>query len=466
MKYDRFSPRIPSAPTTSDRPVSRERLEPGDGRALTGSATCTDAFTTERRPHGLGALPAVDDESFDVDLPEPAPAEGTSAAAARTPATTTPRPAAPTRPDAVTSASTTTQRPNGPRTSAENPASARAAIPATNPNSLLHRHFTDDVKKQLAVVRSTGGFGLDDVVRSGLANPDSSIGVYAPEANAYPTFAPLFAPIIEDYHGHSIATGHTTDLSPMEKAPPLDPSGKYIASTRVRVGRNLEGFPFAPGISKDERHDVEDKVVGALKDMPPELQGHYFPLVSMTDGQRTQLIEDHFLFKEGDRFLEAAGANRDWPTGRGIFHSEDKRFLTWVNEEDQLRIISMQEGSDLEGVYGRLLTAVDSLERKLAFAKDDALGHLSSCPTNLGTAMRASVHIRLPKISSSSTEFKSVCEELGLSIRGVHGEHSESEGGLYDISNKHRLGVSERECLQTLHEGVRRLIELEETSGT
>ena len=73
-----------------------------------------------------------------------------------------------------------------------------------------------------------------------------------------------------------------------------------------------------------------------------ELAGRFYSLGSMSEADRNQLIADHFLFKEGDRFLDACGLNREWPEGRGIFHNNEKSFLVWVNEEDQLRIISMQ----------------------------------------------------------------------------------------------------------------------------
>ena len=76
-----------------------------------------------------------------------------------------------------------------------------------------------------------------------------------------------------------------------------------------------------------------------------------------------KLIEDHFLFKEGDRFLDACGLNRDWPTGRGIFHNDAKEFLVWVNEEDQLRIISMQKGADIKAVFTRLSMAAAGIEK-------------------------------------------------------------------------------------------------------
>lgn len=75
-----------------------------------------------------------------------------------------------------------------------------------------------------------------------------------------------------------------------------------------------------------------------------DLAGTYYPLSGMSEETRNKLVEDHFLFKKGDRFLEAAGINKMWPQGRGIYHNADKTFLVWVNEEDQLRIISMEKG--------------------------------------------------------------------------------------------------------------------------
>lgn len=136
-----------------------------------------------------------------------------------------------------------------------------------------------------------------------------------------------------------------------------------------------------------------------------ELKGTFYSLSSMTDVQRNSLIEDHFLFKEGDRFLEACGLNRNWPEGRGIFHNNDKTFLVWVNEEDQLRIISMQPGADIGAVFTRLAKAATIIEQVASFAHDSHLGYITSCPTNLGTALRASVHIQLPKLGARMSDF-------------------------------------------------------------
>lgn len=93
-------------------------------------------------------------------------------------------------------------------------------------------------------------------------------------------------------------------------------------------------------MTREQRKEVENLIVEGLNAAEvPELAGTYYSLETMSEEQRTQLVEDHFLFKEGDRFLEAAGLNRDWPEGRGIYHNENKTFLLWINEEDQLRII-------------------------------------------------------------------------------------------------------------------------------
>jgi arginine kinase len=155
------------------------------------------------------------------------------------------------------------------------------------------------------------------------------------------------------------------------------------------------------------------------------------------------LIADHFLFKEGDRFLEACGLNRNWPEGRGIFHNSEKTFLIWVNEEDQFRIISMEQGADIGRVFKRLSEATSIIQKVAKFAHDEHLGYITSCPTNLGTALRASVHIHLPCLGNSKKEFQAIADKYHVQIRGAHGEHTETDDHIYDISNIHRLGYSE-----------------------
>lgn len=181
----------------------------------------------------------------------------------------------------------------------------------------------------------------------------------------------------------------------------------------------------------------------------------------MSDSEKQRLVDDHFLFKNGDKFLQACGLERDWPDARGIFHNEAKTFLVWVNEEDQLRIISMQQGANLAEVFKRLSAGVSKIEATIPFARDDHLGFVTSCPTNLGTGMRASVHIKLPNLKNNEKVFKSIADQYCLDIRGVNGEHTESVGGVFDISNKRRIGRSEVELVEDMMNGVKALIDAE-----
>ena len=159
--------------------------------------------------------------------------------------------------------------------------------------------------------------------------------------------------------------------------------------------------------------------------------------------------------------MKACNLNRDWPSGRGIFHNDAKSFLVWVNEEDQLRIISMQPGAGIKEVFDRLSRAATLIEKVAKFSHDDHLGYITSCPTNLGTALRASVHIKLPKLMVAKEKMQSIADQFNVQIRGIHGEHTETNDGTFDISNKRRLGFSEASLVQDMINGVQALIKAE-----
>jgi creatine kinase/arginine kinase len=328
----------------------------------------------------------------------------------------------------------------------------------------MSKYLTKEVFEELKDLKVSNGFTLEDCINSGIQNRDSAIGAYAGDENSYEVFGKLFDPIIEDYHGFTKSDNHKSNLNPNDlKAPNLDIENKYILSTRIRVGRNLANFPLGTAISDKQRDEVEKIVSEALNSLDGDLAGKYYPLDGMNKEDEKLLIENHFLFKSGDRFLESAKLNRNWPKGRGIYHNNNKTFLVWVNEEDELRIISMQKGGDIKEVFSRLVLAISKLEQKMKFAYSEHLGYITSCPTNLGTAMRASVHIAVPKLAQNMEMFKSITDKYHLQIRGIHGEHSQSEGGIYDISNKRRLGVTEVQCVQDMYDGVVKLIEAEES---
>lgn len=338
---------------------------------------------------------------------------------------------------------------------------------AADCKSLVKKYLTKEVLDELKTKKTAMGATLLDVCQSGFANLDSGVGVYAPDAESYTLFAPLFNPIIEDYHGGFKSTDkhppkNFGDVSTMGN---LDPEGAFVISTRVRCGRSLQGYPFNPCLTEAQYKEMEEKISSTLSSLSGELKGTYYPLTGMSKEVQQKLIDDHFLFKEGDRFLQEANACRYWPTGRGIYHNDNKTFLVWCNEEDHLRIISMQMGGDLGQVFRRLSTAVDEIEKKLPFSHDDRLGFLTFCPTNLGTTVRASVHIKLPKLAKDKANLEAIASKFNLQVRGTRGEHTESEGGVYDISNKRRMGLTEYDAVKEMNDGILEMIKMEKAAA-
>merc|ERR1712215_142101 len=128
---------------------------------------------------------------------------------------------------------------------------------------------------------------------------------------------------------------------------------------------------------------------------------------------------------------------------------------------DHLRVISMQMGGDLGQVYRRLVSGVNQIEAKIPFSHHDRLGFLTFCPTNLGTTIRASVHIKVPKLAADYSKLEAVAGKYNLQVRGTTGEHTEAVGGVYDISNKRRMGLTEYQAVKEMQDGILELIKLE-----
>merc|ERR1712106_1106671 len=331
-------------------------------------------------------------------------------------------------------------------------------------HSLVAKHVTKDKWEKLKGIKTkTSGFTLIQAIACAVEFDNQHCGIYAGDWDSYKDFAPVFDPLIQEYHGISSSAVHTSDMD-FNKIQGNIVDGAPVHSTRIRVGRSIDGFGLSPGITKEQRVGVEKLMASVVQTFGGELAGKYYPLTGMEESIRQQLVDDHFLFVSGDRNLTVAGMERDWPEGRGIFHNDKKTFLIWGNEEDQLRIISMENGGNVKGVFERLCNGIkmvgDSVKKESGkdFCLDAKYGYIHSCPTNLGTGMRASVHVDLPGWTKHSVdELKARCEELHLQPRGTRGESGGQTGHTYDISNKHRLGYSEVELVQKMIDGVNTL---------
>ena len=199
---------------------------------------------------------------------------------------------------------------------------------------------------------------------------------------------------------------------------------------------------------------------------------------SLTPGSPLQIDEDtyhhrvqaHQMFKDmdGDPYLDSGGISSDWPYGRGMYISSSEDFIVWVGEEDHLRIMAMSHGGDLAALFARLHGGLEQFAKlSPEFAHSARYGFITSCPTNLGTAMRASLHLPLPNLTEGGCNLgpaQKTAAGFGLAVRGAGGEHSDAgAGGVVDISPRARLGVTESEIMRCLYEGAAALWDLEKT---
>lgn len=335
--------------------------------------------------------------------------------------------------------------------------------------SLMAKHLTPEMYERLKNRRTSSGYSLDQAIQTGIDTPHLGVGVVAGDEESYQTFKELMDIVIESWHGYKPTDSHRTDIDSRKIQDGILPS-QYVISTRIRAGRSVRGLSLPPGTSRGERREVERVLSKALGNLRGDLKGKYYPLSKMTKSEEEQLIEDHFLFQKpgGGTLLTNAGAARDWPDGRGIFHNDEKTFLVWINEEDHMRVIAMQDGGDVKAVFDRFSRGVSQVESVVQdegseYMYDEHLGFVCTCPSNLGTGLRASVMIKLPCLAEHSKLFYELCDKFKLQARGSKGEHSPpGPGGVYDISNKARIGYSEVELVQTMINGIWKLIELEE----
>merc|ERR1712045_235146 len=305
-------------------------------------------------------------------------------------------------------------------------------------HSLTAKHVTAEKWAKLGDhVTKTSGFTLAKAIACAVEFDNQHCGIYAGDEDSYVDFADVFDPLICEYHGLPADFSHVSDMDSSKITGNVEPDVP-VHSCRIRVGRSIQGFGLSPGITKQQRIDVEALMSSALGKLTGDLAGSYYPLTGMAEDVRQQLVDDHFLFMSGDPNLKVAGMERDWPEGRGIFHNAAKTFLVWINEEDQLRIISMQKGGDVKGVFERLARGIkavgDSVKKESG--KDFMLDKKEGLPA-----------------------LKARCEELKVQPRGTRGESGGQTGVTYDISNKHRLGYSEVELVQCMIDGVNSLYE-------
>jgi len=170
--------------------------------------------------------------------------------------------------------------------------------------------------------KTTFGTTVYDCVKSALENPNSNVGLYAPDPEVYDVFAELFHPVIGEYHKVDVATLKSIhDLGDANNLRDLPQNYQdAIVSTRVRVGRTVKGYPMAGKLTKEKRIELEHKIRDSLVGLEGDLAGTYKSLVDMSQEEKQQLIDEHILFNDGeDDCLRSVGGYNDWPVSYLLF---------------------------------------------------------------------------------------------------------------------------------------------------
>lgn len=223
-----------------------------------------------------------------------------------------------------------------------------------------------------------------------------------------------------------------------------------VVSTRIRLARNLSDIPFPNRMNVAQKIELCDKVSEIAKSV---MDFQRIDMKNLTRTQAVSLVEQHFISPEFICDTE----------GKTLLLSKDKTVSIMINEEDHLRIQVIKSGLQLTEAFAIADELDNKLSEKLNFAFSQKLGYLTQCPTNLGTGMRASLMLHLPALKDTRalSKIATNLSKLGLTIRGIYGENSDSVGALYQLSNQVSLGISERAAIENLKNIATQLVSQE-----
>lgn len=214
-----------------------------------------------------------------------------------------------------------------------------------------------------------------------------------------------------------------------------------VVSSRIRLARNIADFPFEIKCDKNKKAEIikiiEDAIIGnkyglkllKLKDMDE---------VTIKSLLEKRLISPDFVKENDDQ--------------KAILINDEENICVMIHAEDHLRLQVFSSGLELDNLLNLIVELDEFLQEKLNFAYSEKYGFLTACPIEAGTAMKASVMVHLPALTTTGNIGKvlEIVNNFGMNVSGVHGEGTKSEGDLYQISNKQTLGISEKEIIKKL----------------
>ncbi|WP_227397258.1 protein arginine kinase [Jeotgalibacillus aurantiacus] len=232
------------------------------------------------------------------------------------------------------------------------------------------------------------------------------------------------------------------------------PSSEIVLSTRIRLARNHRKYAFPTVFTKEEARAVAEEVSAAVHKADERLE--VLKMEELQGLEKRVLVEKHLI---SPNLAEDSGASAVWL-------SDDEEISIMVNEEDHLRIQCLFPGLQLKEALSKALQLDDAIEQHCDYAFDEHLGYLTTCPTNVGTGLRASVMMHLPGLMMTHQMNRIIpaIGQFGLVARGIYGEGSEALGNIFQISNQTTLGKSEEDIVEDLQRVVDQIIAQEKSA--
>lgn len=252
-----------------------------------------------------------------------------------------------------------------------------------------------------------------------------------------------------------MSLGHFTDEALSEWMKSKGPDSDIVISSRVRIARNLCTHPFPMLATNQQSKEVLDKITKVLgnEDLRSISNFTFIPLSNLNELEKRVLVEKHLISPN------LANESRNG----AVILSENESISIMVNEEDHLRIQCLYPGFQIKEAWDLANQVDDIFEAQLDYAFDERRGYLTSCPTNVGTGIRASVMIHLPALvlTQQINRILSAITQVGLAVRGLYGEGSEATGNIFQISNQITMGQSEEEIIDNLYSVAKQIVEHE-----
>lgn len=229
-----------------------------------------------------------------------------------------------------------------------------------------------------------------------------------------------------------------------------------IISSRVRLARNLKKYNFYNKLSAEDAEkmieEVKDSIIGSRTVFGEQFK--YIPINKLDENEKFSMVERHIISPELMRNNKPCG----------VLVKDDETISIMLNEEDHIRIQAIAAGDNIDEAYDTADKIDNLIEESVEYAFSEKFGYLTSCPTNVGTGLRASYMMHLPQLERTG-QIRSLTQAIskfGITVRGIYGEGSEAMGSIYQVSNQVTLGQSEREIIENLKKVVSTIVQREQ----